>query len=624
MRVGLLYVDSFHQLRSQRVSSLGLGYIAAYLQQEMPGLEVEIAITPQELLRFDPDLIGVSAYTETLPLAREYAAHLRRNKHIPLILGGAHLASNPEDLPPEFDFGVAGEGEDVFLQLVQLQLQNGLVPKNLRQIQGLTYREADGQLRNQGRCPSIQDMDKLAHPNRRLMFASMFRNFPGFQPVIHIHTARGCPYRCTFCSAPLVNPSWRFHSPAWVIAELEQIARDFPQYREITISDDLFTLKKSRLAELVSAIREAGMHKYFSFFCSSRSNTLSHDMCRLLRDMNMVMVSFGLEAASDRLIRELKGVGTHRHDYERVLEMCEHYGIFAHGNFIIGSQDETTADLQATWEFVRDQQDRLASIYFSHMTPFPGTQVWDEALAAQRFDPETLDYRVLNLEYAPGESVFLNTHYSEDFYAQAYQRFKETETWLDTRYYKEQSLIADLTQQERWSIPEQILEQIVVLGWQELTVVSDRETWIPGVEDDSRFHFLTRQELLAGAAVVGDGVLLYFSLDESRDPVALLQGLKGRELLSLNYHIGAYPLLSQLLLGTWQEAVYAASRRRNLSHFTLRSLQALMQTQHWRLETVVHERFRLPLNYEPLSRLLGADQVVDPDTFAYLTHWKPL
>lgn len=622
MRIGLLYVDNFEQKRSQRIGSLGLGYIAAYVQQHMPGLEVKIAVTPQELLCFDPDIVGVSAYSETLPIARAHAAFIRGNKDIPMVLGGAHIATNPGDLPPEFDFGVAGEGEEVFLKLVQLLEQNALVPANLKGIQGLTHRD-QGQIRNQGRCPSMQDMDVLAHPDRRLMFETMYHNFPDFQPVVHIHTARGCPYRCTFCSAPLVNPSWRFHSPEWVLAELELIQQQFPHIREITISDDLFTLKKKRLIELVEIIRAHDMHKHFSFFCSSRSNTLTHDMGKLLRDMNVVMVSFGFESASDRIIRDLKGVGTHRCDYERVLQMCEHYGIYAHGNFIVGTQDETQSDLQSTWEFVRDNYDRLGSVYFSHMTPFPGTKVWDDGLAARLFEPETLNYRVLNLEYAKGDSVFLNTHYDEDFYEAAYTQIKDFETNLCHRYYKEQTLIADVTQQERWLVPERLLALVQEQNWQKVDLITDYETWIPDLDKDPRFHVSSSQEILAGKELQGDAVLLFYVLDQNRKPQDILDKVAGRPVLSLNYHIGSYQILSQLLLGVWQQALYGANRRRNVTYFTLKSLQKLMGKYQLDLHFVQRQRFNTPLNYRPLHQLLGQDQVIDPDTFSYLTLWQP-
>ncbi|PIQ26044.1 hypothetical protein COW36_02440 [bacterium (Candidatus Blackallbacteria) CG17_big_fil_post_rev_8_21_14_2_50_48_46] len=580
LRIGLLYVDNFQQPRSQMIGSLGLGYLAAWLKQEEPDCEVLIAIRTEELINWQPDLIGISAYTETLPLARSFANELKILQ-VPLILGGAHIASNPADLPLEFEAGVAGEGEEVFLKLVRLVKAKNFRPESLKGITGVTFRE-QGKVISQGRCPAIQNLDQLAHPDRQLMFAPMQKIWPDFKPILHIHTARGCPYRCSFCSAPLVNPQWRFHSPQWVVAELEAIAHQFPEATDITLSDDLFTLKKSRLEELVSAIRAAGLHKRFFFFCSSRSNTLTPDMCRLLRDMNVLMISFGFEAASDALIKDLKGVGTRQADYERVLALCENFGIYAHGNFIIGSQNETLHDLHKTYHFVRAHLDRLASVYFSHMTPFPGTRVWDEA-QAEGLIPENLDFRVLNLEYQRGQSVMLNRHYSEESYEIAYRAFKKLETFLNDRYYREQSFLRELTAFERWQWPEYILSSCEQKGWKKVGILSERETHLPPT---SQFVYLPRDPQLWPEDL--DALLLYYSLEQKRAPETWLESLPtDLPLICLSQNIGFYYSWALLLLGKWEEGIYGTRQRRNLRYFTRRSLQELFENKGYQQAGIV-------------------------------------
>src|SRR3990167_8630672 len=111
-RVGLLYVDDFFQPRSQRVGSLGLASIAAWLEQEIPGVETKIGITAQDMLDFEPEMVGISAYSETLPAALEQARLLKQHRDIPIVLGGPHMATNPFDLRPGIDIGVVGEGEE--------------------------------------------------------------------------------------------------------------------------------------------------------------------------------------------------------------------------------------------------------------------------------------------------------------------------------------------------------------------------------------------------------------------------------------------------------------------------------------------------------------------------------
>lgn len=621
-RVALLYVDNFQQSRSQRLGSLGLGYIASYLQQECADLEVTIAITPQEILAFEPDIIGISAYTETLPKAIEYAQWLKQKSRVPLVLGGPHIASNPLDLAPCFDIGVVGEGEETFLALVQQLRGNALTPNHLQAIAGLTFWQ-DGQRQHTGRCPPIREMDRLAHPNRRMMFQSLQQHFGAFQPVLHLHTARGCPYRCTFCSAPLVNPDWRFHSPEWVVTELETIAQQYPDCRELTISDDLFTLHKRRLEALVQAIREAGLHKRFFFFCSARSNTLTPDMCRLLLDMNVLVVAFGFESASNHLIKELKGVGVSQNDYQRVLDLCAHHGIYAHGNFIIGSQHETRQDLRQTYQFIQNNRDRMASMYTTHMTPFPGTAVWDQALAAGLIQPEQMALQTLNLEYEGAHSTFLNTHYSRPFYQQAWQQFKQLETHINDRYYAEEGLLKDMAWQERYDIPEQVLTMAAHLKWASLLVITSTQiSWPDGVDCQiEQTSWEQRPADLRGYSAV----LLNHTLEETRQPAAILAALAAYPqlpVMTLTWNIGNYYELILLLLGKWEEGVYSLRQRHIYRYYSLHSLNQLMQRYQKTLQARYPNRFRAMPNYEALQVLGTLPQPVDPDVFSYLAVWQ--
>lgn len=620
-RVALLYVDDFFQPRSQRVGSLGLASIAAWLEREFPDCETRISITAEDVLSFEPDLVGISAYTETLPEALVQARWIKAHRDVPIVLGGPHISANPWDLRPEIDIGVVGEGEEAMAALVQALRENALVPSRLRQLPGFTFRD-HGQLVQTGRCPELKPLDRLAHPDRRKMFAPLQARFSDFRPLFHVHTARGCPYRCTFCSAPLVNPSWRFHSPEWVVAELEGIARDYPDCDQITLSDDLFTLKQSRLEDLVRAIRAAGLHRRFFFLCSSRSNTLNADICKLLVDMNVLLVSFGLESGSDAIIRQLKGRGTSQADYARVLSLCQAYGLYAHGNFIIGDQHETQADLKATWDFLFDHRHQLATAYITHMTPFPGTQVWEEAIAAQRLDPDQLDYRLLNLEFDPERSVLLSPHYSRSFYTSAHAHFKRFAEALSARFTEESGLIKEVLAQERQDFPDTLACWLAELGWQRLYVVSPRVPPLPAQLGTCHITHCAPDQV--NQVPEQTPLLLFHTLGSLRQPATWLATLPKKTLLSFDYHIGHYYHLILLLLGQWPEGCWGGREHWLLRHFTRKSLTQMMQQQGYQRLRIQPFCFRQKLPQAPLKHLQAIAPVPEPDTFAWLSLWEPL
>lgn len=618
MKVGLLYVDDFAQPRSQRIGSLGLAYISSFLKQELEGIEVEIFLTPQAILKFSPDLVGISAYSETLPMAEAYAREIKAKLDIPVVLGGPHITSAPEDMPSIFDVGVVGEGEEAFTKLALLMKENAFTPERLGAIQGVSFYR-NGELKQTGRCPPIASMDLLAHPDRQHMFKPMYDYWSDFHPMLHIHTARGCPYRCTFCSAPLVNPTWRHHSPEWVVEELEIIARQFPKSKELTISDDLFTLDIKRLEPLVKAIRLAGLHKRFFFFCSARSNTLSREICQLLLDMNVLVISFGLESASDRLIRELKGYGTDKADYQRILELCSEYGLHPHGNFILGHQSERPQELLETYQFIRGNQERFASLYFTHMTPLPGTKVWDDAIESNLIDLETINYKHLDLTFNPETSLFINQHYSSEFYQHAYLWFKQFETNLNDRYYEENSLIKDIAYQQRFVIPMQVLLLVKSLKVKKVLFVSDTVSLLPG---ELSFEMEIVNPTQLSENIEADLIVLNYTLEQFQDPSQLLDRLPKVPIVSLNYHVGNIYELSLLLLGRWDEGFYSVRQRKNKRFYTLKTLNALFNSRSMHSKLVTKHHYSIALPYQQLSFLNHIATPVDLDVFSYLSLWS--
>jgi radical SAM superfamily enzyme YgiQ (UPF0313 family) len=97
----------------------GLGHLVSFASSRMDGLEFSYAEDAQEVLREEPDVVGITAVSENFDAACKLAADLRESFDGPMFLGGIHISTMPGNLPDEFDAGVIGEGEMVFLQLLR-------------------------------------------------------------------------------------------------------------------------------------------------------------------------------------------------------------------------------------------------------------------------------------------------------------------------------------------------------------------------------------------------------------------------------------------------------------------------------------------------------------------------
>jgi radical SAM superfamily enzyme YgiQ (UPF0313 family) len=233
----ILFVAT-NRLRSMMLPMpVGLASIAAQMddsQHELQVLDLMFSEQPDAdlaaaLLGFAPDLVAFSVRNLDnqsylgleyyLPGAKELVALCRKHSEAIVVVGGAAFTVAPaavfEYLDP--DFGVAGEGEISFPQLVA-RIEAGI---DCSDLPGLVWRENGCMGQNSPR--PIQDLDSLAAPRRDLFDSRRYVAEGGFGSVV---TKLGCSFRCSYCEVPhTAGDRWRTKSPDRVTDEMVQIRK---------------------------------------------------------------------------------------------------------------------------------------------------------------------------------------------------------------------------------------------------------------------------------------------------------------------------------------------------------------------------------------------------------------
>ena len=153
---------------------LGILYIAAVLEQNnidvkvidaaVDGLTIPSLLQKIEQNAFD--IIGITSTTFSFYSSVELAKKIKLlNNDIKIIIGGPHISAVPEDVMKNdcFDFGVIGEGEFSFLELIKNINENDDILKNIK---GIIYREKDGTIVKTEKRPLIENLDVLPFPAR--------------------------------------------------------------------------------------------------------------------------------------------------------------------------------------------------------------------------------------------------------------------------------------------------------------------------------------------------------------------------------------------------------------------------------------------------------------------------
>jgi len=376
LRFGLIAATRFDMdaYGYNRLELLGIGTLAAYIQERLPAVEVIMRERIEDLIADRPDVIGIGAITENYGIAIAWAMKVKRELDIPVIVGGAHISLLPLSLKSCFDVAVLGEGELTTVDLLaSLIVNQGIDYEQLERIPGLFYYR-NGEPHFTGKRGLIQDLDVLPHLRREQL--------PFWRPRqdAHVFTSRGCPYRCNFCSSTRLFPKYRTHSVDYVVQDIERLVR-VGGINHITILDDLLVADRRKFSALVSRIEAKGLNQSCGYIILLRANIVDDELCVLLKRLNTSGIVMGIESFSDNLLRYYNKTGVTAAINQAAIDKLHQHQIRASCCFIFGAPIETRTDLVTTLQAVhRNLQDgKIDNIYWGLLKPYPGTDMWEWA-----------------------------------------------------------------------------------------------------------------------------------------------------------------------------------------------------------------------------------------------------
>ena len=357
-----------------RIEPLGMEYIARALTERGHNVDIaDLRFTREVehyLDRQRPGVVGI-ACMHALEMDDVLALVARVRRAAPdafVIIGGHAAAAYPGPFRVSgIDAICTDDGERAVPRLVDA-LEAG---RSASSVPGLLVRDGDVFV-DTGAPEQTFALDDVALPLRDPVEAWR-RHYVcvQYRPMWLVETARGCPFRCSFCSvAPLYDRSVRERS-------IDLVCRDFASVGpNVFVADDLFWHHESRSYELARELARRGIRKEFLLVQTRVDLVASHP--ELLEAWRQVAdhfdIFFGFEAGTNEgLERLVKDTTVDR--TEEALRVCRelHYGIT--GNFVI-DPDWDERDFENLWSFV--DQHGLARAGFTVLTPLPGTPYFDE------------------------------------------------------------------------------------------------------------------------------------------------------------------------------------------------------------------------------------------------------
>jgi anaerobic magnesium-protoporphyrin IX monomethyl ester cyclase len=188
-------------------------------------------------------------------------------------------------------------------------------------------------------------------------------------------SARGCPYRCTFCQ-PIEDNHFgkklRRRSVDSVISELLWL-KQLHNPDCIMIHDDTFMIQNNWLEEFIEKYPQVGLQ----FWASARADNICEnpDLVARLVKVGWNLVSIGFESGSQRILDKIKKGTTVEQNIEAA-KIVKKSGAMIYANYIVGFPEETMEETQMTARMIDSINAEMSC--WAYFTPYPGCELGDE------------------------------------------------------------------------------------------------------------------------------------------------------------------------------------------------------------------------------------------------------
>jgi radical SAM superfamily enzyme YgiQ (UPF0313 family) len=396
-------VETFRFATTSITPPLGLAYIAGALEAagERVAVVDAVASAPDSVRRyFKGYLIGLTfdEIAAQIPPGAEFIgmsvvfthewpavvclieAIKRRHPDVPVILGGEHISSMPEFClcTSVADALVLGEGEETVIELL-----GALRDKQpLDEIPGIAYRSGADVVVNPRRQRAAE-IDDITWPAWHLFALDTYHEHRWMGGMysstksVPILATRGCPYQCTYCSAPnMWTPRWIPRDPAKVVDEIQYYfdhfgARNFP-FQDLTA-----IIKREWIIDFCNELLDRDLQITWQMPTGTRSEAIDAEVAQLLRRTGLISMAYAPESGSEETRRLIKKKMKTDRLFQSMRDALAE-GLNVSVFLVIGFPHDTEEHLRENFAFLDAIADiGITDVAVGFYMALPGTQMFD-------------------------------------------------------------------------------------------------------------------------------------------------------------------------------------------------------------------------------------------------------
>ncbi len=373
---------------------MGLACIAAYVREhgfknirilDCEALQIGLDEIKDHIPK-DVDVVGLGSVTPTLKNAADIAKIAKKiNPKCFTVLGGDHVTALPEETLepfPQIDFGVYGEGEITFLELIE-ELKKE--KPGFSSIRGLVYRDGKKIIKNEAR-PLVKDINEFPIPAYDLLpmekysppaHHAIFREKGvKLNPFTIFFSLRGCPYRCKYCASKVMwERRVRYRSVEKTMEEIDYLIKNY-NIKCLEFNDENFIINKPRMKEILKELKKRKEKHGMYWNCLTRVDSVDADTLKEMKEAGCYFIRYGVESGDPGILKAMAKDITVK-QIKKAFKLTNEAGIACSASFIIGYPGETKETFRTTLNLAREIDPTLA--FFFVAIPIVGTELFKEA-----------------------------------------------------------------------------------------------------------------------------------------------------------------------------------------------------------------------------------------------------
>lgn len=236
-------------------------------------------------------IFAFSTMTVTMPIINLLVKRVKSvNPNVTVILGGYHVSFCAKETlqnNPLIDIVILKEGEQSLLELFEKE--------DIGDIEGIAYRDPQNNI-HVNKFTNYLNSQDIPSPDYTLIEKYIDK------VNIQLSTMRGCVGRCNFC----VNYSYwkypRLREAYSIVEELRYLKSILPKGTVIHIIDNIFTLSKTHLKNILEEMIRNDLLGYFYFECDTLCSYIDSEKVSLIKKIGVIKICLGIEDADDNVL----------------------------------------------------------------------------------------------------------------------------------------------------------------------------------------------------------------------------------------------------------------------------------------------------------------------------------